>query len=163
MVTQSRLKQLSSYDPETGVFVWTLARRGVRVGQECGRISKTSGYRDIGVDGGLHKASRLAFVYMTGAYPRGVVDHINGNRSDDRWANLRDVSHSENCANVALRSDNTSGAHGVVWDAARSKWRAQIRVDGKKVNLGRFADKSEAIKAHKAASNEQWSHVRAIK
>src|SRR5690606_167269 len=104
----------------------------------------------------LHQAHRLAFLYMTGEMPEKVVDHINGDRSDNRWENLRCANQSQNMANVGIRSANTSGTPGVVWDKERQKWRAQLRVNGKKKNLGRFDSIEDAKATVNAAARQQW-------
>lgn len=155
MVTQAHLKSVLSYDPETGEFVWTAKRRSVRVGGVCGRINRY-GYREIGVGGALHQAHRLAFLYMTGEMPPSSVDHINGKRDDNRWCNLRAATQSQNMANVGVRRTNSSGIPGVVWDRDRNKWRAQLRIDGRKKNLGRFDTVEEARVAVFTAAREQW-------
>lgn len=154
-LTRARLADLLHYDPETGIFTWTKPRRGVRVGHEAGRLSAL-GYREIGVDYVLRRANRLAFLYMTGAMPPDgvVIDHINGVADDNRWANLRQATLSQNAINGRLRTNNTSGTHGVTFDAARDKWRAQIRIAGRKVNLGRFSRKEDAIAAYVMAAKE---------
>jgi hypothetical protein len=151
MLTAERARELLHYDAETGVFTWRKSRRGVRPGK-CGRVSPVHGYLDIRVDGVYCRAHRLAFLYMTGAFPPGDVDHINGNPSDNRWANLRPATRTQNSINCRVRKNNTSGAHNVVWDAPRQKWRAQIRIDGRRVNLGRFSEKEDAIRAYAAAA-----------
>lgn len=109
------------------------------------------GYIEIGLLGRLYRAHRLAFVYMTGEEPFHNVDHINGNRADNRWKNLRVCNQSQNMGNVGLRKNNTSGHPGVVFDKERGKWRAQIRIGGKKTNLGRFDDFEDAVEAHNLA------------
>ncbi len=151
MITQNRLKELLSYNPETGVFVWTKPRRGVVVGAECGRLS-VFGYRELCVDKKLMRAHRLAFLYMTGKLPDCDVDHINRVRNDNRWANLRLCNAAQNAANVDLKPSNTSGTKGVSWDGSRGKWLAQIRINGKKKNLGRFALVEDATDCYKKAA-----------
>lgn len=155
MLTQTHLRAVLHYDPDTGLFTWSQKRPGVIVGAECGRLS-IHGYREIGVGGKLHRAHRLAFLYMTGEMPNAVVDHINGVKHDNRWCNLRQASQSQNMANVGIQRDNTSGVHGVVWDAQRMKWRAQICTSGKKRNLGRYNTIDEAAEAYKQAALEHW-------
>jgi hypothetical protein len=151
-LSQERLKSLLHYDPTTGQFVWTAPRRGVIVGKECGRVSTCHGYREIGVDNRQYRAHRLAFLYMLGHCP-DEVDHINQDKSDNRWVNLRGATRPQNSANVAVGARrNTSGLIGVVWDKSRSKWRAQIRISGRKTNLGRFESREEAARAHDAAA-----------
>lgn len=127
----------------------------MRVGDECGR-KHSSGYREIGIGGSLQRAHRLAFIYMLGIDPPHFVDHINGIRDDNRWSNLRMATQSQNMANVGKQVDNTSGAPGVVWDRSRSKWRAQICVNGKKKNLGRYSEFDAAVEAYKAAARAAW-------
>lgn len=85
-----------------------------------------------------------------------MVDHINRNKTDNRWANLRQATHRENMGNMGLRRANTSGFVGVVWDRTRGKWRAQIRLDGKKTNLGRFDDPIQAAMVHDEAARRNF-------
>jgi HNH endonuclease/AP2 domain len=150
-VTQARLKELVIYDPETGEFRWRVSRPGAHAGDLCGRIN-SYGYREIGVDRVLYRAQRLAVLYMTGSWPTKVVDHVNRDRADNQWVNLRQANQSCNSVNAALKRSNTSGLIGVTWDSDRQKWRAQIRINGRKTNLGRFASPKEAAIAHDAAA-----------
>jgi hypothetical protein len=156
-LTQSELQELLHYDPLTGVFTWLKARRGVKVGAECGRIN-VHGYREIGVKLKLRQANRLAWLYMKGELPPDnmEVDHRNRDKADNRWDNLRLATKSQNAANVATKTNNTSGIPGVVWDAQRNCWRAQLRVDGVKKNLGRFATKEEAAAKVASVAKAQW-------
>ena len=102
-------------------------------------------------------AHRVVWKMMTGEDP-AFLDHINGNKSDNRIANLRSVSAQTSSRNLPRRSTNTSGVQGVSWIAARCKWLAQINVGGKNVNLGRFATLEEAVAARKAAEVELGYH-----
>ena len=155
-LTQSRLKDLIHYDPHTGAFTWAKARPGAALGAPCGRVSKTTGYRDIGVDKKLHRANRLAWLYMTGEWPDGQVDHKNRIKHDDRWDNLRLATRSQNGANVDTKESNTSGHVGVSWDKGRQKWLAQIRIGGIKKNLGRFTEKADAIAKYQEAAKSEF-------
>lgn len=146
MLTADRLRELVAYDPETGAFRWRVSRPGCRAGDACGRVS-IFGYVEIGVDGRLHRANRLAVLYMTGAWPNGVVDHVNRARADNRWCNLRVATHRENCLNSKPRGQ----VKGISWDTSRAKWLAQARIGGVKKNLGRFACLGAAVKAHREA------------
>ena len=142
IVTQERLQSLISYCPTSGVFKWKIARtRGVVAGSVAG--TDRHGYIVISIDGGSFYAHRLAFLLMTGAWPSGVVDHINGDRSDNRWGNLRDVPHFVNMQNLKKSPNSSSiGLLGVTrW---RGKFKAQIRVGGKNYNLGTFNIAEEA-------------------
>lgn len=152
-ITAERLKELVEYDPDTGEFVWIVkARPACRVGDLCGRISR-QGYHEIGLDYRLYRANRLAWLYMTGEWPDRDVDHINRVKSDNRWSNLRLATRSQNSANVdvALRR-GTSGYLGVTFDKSRDRWRAQIRIGGRKVNLGRYTDPVEAARVYDDAA-----------
>ena len=106
----------------------------------------------------MWRANRLAVLYMTGALPPDNmdVDHINRDRADNRWSNLRLATRSQNMANVVLKATNSSGVSGVVWVEGRKIWRAQLRVNGIKKNLGRFATQEEAAAAVQSAAQEQW-------
>lgn len=154
-MTQDRLKRLLCYDPITGEFRWLLKRSGVRAGAVCGRVNP-EGYREISVDNVLVRANRLAVFYMTGQWPVDEIDHRNRVKNDNRWENLRSASRVQNAANVGVRPCNTTGVLGVVWDKDRSKWRAQIRIGGKKTNLGRFDRKLDAVNAYNEAAAREF-------
>jgi hypothetical protein len=146
-LTHERLKSQLQYNPETGDFFWLQRRRGVQTDRPAGRVSKAHGYKDICIDGVLHRAHRLAFYWMDGAWPEGVVDHINGVKHDNRWCNLRSCSQSQNMMNGPIRSNNKTGVVGVSWDKSRQRWLAQVRLNGKKKNLGRYQTKEQAMQA----------------
>jgi len=152
--TSERLRELFSYDPDTGVFV-RLVRTNprVHVGDVAGCIS-SAGYLRIRVDIGQYYAHRLAFLYMTGSWPTFDIDHKNGNGLDNRWDNLRSATRSQNMANTKLPLTNTSGYKGVRWDKARGKWRAEIRIKGRSRHLGLFATAEEAHAAYMEKARE---------
>ena len=154
MPTQERLKELLSYDQNTGVFVW-LAQTSSRakIGDIAGTLMAI-GYRLIGIDGKLYRAHRLAWFYMTGDWPVAGMDHINGVKDDNRWDNLREATQAENSQNMAIRSDNTSGYMGVCWDRRKGKWQAQIKVAGRNKHLGYFDMPEAAHAAYLAAKAE---------
>jgi len=121
-LTAERLREVLRYEPETGVFVWRVrAARRIHVGAVAGNISPSSGYRFIGVDCRLYGAHRLAWLYMTGEWPKHQVDHVNMDCADNRWANLRDATCSQNTANSCVRINNKSGFKGVSWDKRRRR------------------------------------------
>jgi hypothetical protein len=143
-LTQERLKELLHYDPETGLFTWVgRAYRSVRLGRVAGNINKVSGYVQIRVDGHPCYGHRLVFLYMTGRLPENSVDHINGNRSDNRWKNLRDATNQENAQNQRrAKSGTRSGVMGACKDATRDKFNA------KTIYLGRYDTAEEANAAY---------------
>jgi hypothetical protein len=96
----------------------------------------------------------MAWLLQTGLWPSGDIDHINGDRSDNRWVNLRDVSKSKNARNAKQNSRNKSGFNGVSWCHHKKRWIAHIGLLGRFVVLGRFLTKEEAIKARRAADIE---------
>lgn len=158
MLTQERLKEVARYCPDTGIFTWKVTHsNNAKVGSECGYLN-TLGYRAMVIHGERHLAHRLSWLYMAGSFPANNIDHINQKRNDNRWENLRDVTQRENIRNSTLRSDNTSGFTGVCWNKRKSKWAAQIQVDGKNKNLGLFSDINDAIAARKAANIKHGFH-----
>jgi len=151
-ITQTRLKALLHYDPDTGIFRWIGRKHGrASLKTSAGHIGKRDGYTLIGIQGRLYPAHRLAWLYVHGVYPEGDTDHINRVRHDNRIANLRDVTHAQNCQNNAVRTNSTSGQLGVTWDRLNERWRAKIMVAGKHYCLGRYADLDAAVAARKAA------------
>ena len=157
MLTQEKLKKILDYNYETGVFVRRGLIRGVRTGKEAGTITPC-GYRSILVDGSHYLAHRLAWMYVNGSWPKEYTDHINHIRSDNRIINLREVNKFENQKNQSLSAANKSGITGVYWNKAAGKWRSQIRVCGKQLYLGRFADKFEAVCARLSVNNKYGYH-----
>src|SRR4029450_2313606 len=112
-LTAERLRELLDYDPETGDFTWKVNRRCVRSGSVAGNVNCVDGYCYIGVDARRYHAHRLAWLYIKGAWPNDQIDHINGNKADNRFANLRQATHSQNQANGGRYSNNASGYNGV--------------------------------------------------
>lgn len=149
-LTVDELRHALSYDPETGVFTWHRpAAHNVKAGQrataKCG-----AGYGHIMVKRRRYKAHVLAWLYVHGEWPTGVVDHINGIKDDNRISNLRLATRSLNAANSARRSCSTSGFKGVT--ACKKRWRAQITVNQRVVYLGLYATKEAAHAAYANAA-----------
>jgi hypothetical protein len=155
LLTQKRLKELLSYDEDTGLFTWSrnVSSTG-RSGGVAGCVDKTTGYRRVRLHKRLYHAHRLAWLYVHGEWPPYEVDHINGNRSDNRMANLRCATRVQNMHNNGRRIDNKSGFKGVCWYPSRNKWLAKIQTYGRAKNLGYYDNKDDAIAAYKAAAAE---------
>jgi len=150
-LTQERLKELLDYDPDTGLFVWKVRRSGMaEAGSVAGNTNSTD-YRRISCDYNSYLSHRLAFLFMEGSFPPALVDHINHDKADNRWANLRHVTKVENNRHNAMQTNNISGVTGVCWHKQNKKWRAFIHPDGKAIHLGSTSDKDEAIRWRKAA------------
>jgi hypothetical protein len=145
LLTAERLRELLDYAPGTGLFYWRVSTGSVRKGTQAGSYSGDVRIRIGGHHCGAH---RLAWLYVYGRHPKGVVDHINGNRFDNRIANLRECSRAENMRN--LKGRGTSGFKGVF--AHRKKWLARICVNRKDHYLGVFNTKEEAGAAYDAAA-----------
>lgn len=152
-LTQERLMQLLDYNRETGEFrrkVQAGAYDRFPVGSLAGWSNK-EGYRYIRLEGRVYRASRLAYLYMTGEWPAEQIDHKNCNVSDDRWKNLRPASQSQNKRNNRLRKDSGTGYKCVVHDKSRDKYRWQVVVDGKRRKSGkRFDTAAEAYADYQA-------------
>jgi len=136
-----RLKTL--YEISDGVFVRRVSRSGPN--GKAGSVAGTdlNGYVAIRVDRVSYLAHRLVWLLNHGRFPAGEIDHINGQKADNRIENLREVNHRTNCENeVRARNNNKLGLLGVSLDAG--KFKAQININGKKVNLGRFRSATEA-------------------
>lgn len=149
-LTQARLKELLSYDPETGIFVWI---RTTRIGKVAGVINK-KGYLLIEINYKKHRAHRLAWLYVFGELPRSDLDHKNRVKTDNRIENLRYCSNMENHFNMGARSDNKSGFKGASWSKSNSKWVAKITVAGKQNHIGYFATAELAGAAYEAKASE---------
>ena len=137
---------LLSYDKETGLFVWLVSRNNNSTqGSIAGHVNE-HGYRLIGVGYKLLRAHRLAWFMAHGYWPKGQIDHINGNRDDNRICNLRDVNSSINNQNYrkAKSSNKTSGLLGVWLDKKSKKWATAITVGEKQIWIGRFNTPEEA-------------------
>jgi hypothetical protein len=168
--TISFLRSLLRYDPDTGKLFWRERTPDMFSGNGNGgsvtscRIWNTRfankealacdsghGYLVGVIQGSPFYAHRVAWAIHYGAWPKREIDHINGDRSDNRIKNLRDVSRSLNGKNVKMYTRNTSGHTGVSWDQVNKKWRVQIVIDGKDRCLGRFESVEDAIAVRKAA------------
>jgi hypothetical protein len=145
----AELWRLLRYFTATGIFRWNIrAAQHVKAGDVAGSPNGR-GYTQIKLRGRSYPAHRLAFLYMTGAWPEADVDHINGVRSDNRWENLRPATNAENAQNAKRRKDNTSGLAGVTRRGRR--WRAQINAGGVRHNLGHHDTAEQAYAAHAEA------------
>lgn len=152
-LTLERLRALIDYNPETGSMVWKISTSNRNpVGSEAGTIMK-HGYRHISIDGKRYLAHRLAWFYFHGSWPK-EIDHIDRDRSNNKLANLRLATRSQNSMNKGTRSDNKSGVTGVTLHKGSQKWRATIHKDGKQVQVGMFETIEEAAKAYQEAANE---------
>ena len=153
-LTAEQLKATFDYDAETGVFLWKIRpSRAVKAGDVAGCTEKRIGYITIGIEGRIYKAHRLAWLYTHGEWPKGLIDHINGNKADNRICNLRDVFADGNSQNVRKPNvRNKSGFMGVIW--FQNKWRASMSVNGKSKWLGDYSTPEEAHQVYLEAKRK---------
>lgn len=151
-LTAEHLRSVLKYDPETGVFTRVRSTMTSLVGKPAG-WPQGNGYWCVGVGSFQYLRSRLAWLYVNGKWP-SEIDHINGDPSDDRIANLRECSRRENICNRRKPKHNQSGFKGVCRVGDSKNWRAHIRVDGRQIHLGTFPDPESAHAAYRAAAEE---------
>jgi len=168
--SQEYLQECFHYEPTTGKLFWKdrprehfNSSRGYKnfklqfAGKEVTSKSR-NGYVYPCVDGRLVYAHRVIWKMVHGECPEYQIDHINGIRDDNRLENLRVVSNQENQRNAKRRKDNTSKVVGVSWHNRDEVWCANIKVDGKQINLGNFTDKIDAIYARYYAEQDYGYH-----
>lgn len=154
-VTLERLREVLDYDHETGVFRWKLYRGKAKAGKVAGTVtgSKRCRYIQIQIDGVIYKAHRLAWFYVNGHWPEKELDHENTTGTDNRIANLREVTHLMNQQNLrAAHADSEVGLLGVVRNG--SGFSARIMAEGKKHHLGTFRTPEAAHAVYVKAKRE---------
>ena len=152
MITQKRLKELLSYDKNTGIFVWI--KNSNSNNSSKNRLGKTAGcnsagYKLILIDKRLYKAHRLAWLYEHGVFPEEDIDHVDGTKDNNAIDNLRVVSKAENSQNQRkARKDNKLGLLGVYFNKLTNTFRSRIMVKGKMIEIGSFSTAEEAYQAY---------------
>lgn len=145
------------YEPETGKLFWRdcedmpMGWLSQHRDNEAFTAKTNLGYKTGGINRRLFKAHRVIWAMCHGHWPEKEIDHINGDRSDNRIENLREADRSGQGKNMAMRHDNKSGFSGVYFHKASKKWTAQIYLDGVRVSLGYFKSKEEAAAKRKIA------------
>lgn len=145
--TADRLRELVSYDPETGVFTALVKRRGLNVGESIG-TAHHSGYLICSIDGHRNLLMhRLAWLYMMGEMPVAQIDHRNGNKSDNRWENLRLATFGQNQMNKGGWNKHLKGVN-----AGKRGFTARIMACGRSYYLGHFKTAEAAHAAYQEAA-----------
>jgi hypothetical protein len=152
-LSANRLRKLLNYAPATGVFRWRGHKGPNNVGTVAGSISRPKDYRLICIDGKIYRANRLAWLYMTGKWPKLEIGYINHKTSDTRWANLRAMTPSQRGA--TSRTRNKLGVRGV-WITKSGKYVARIRVAGERKYLGLFDTIEKASVAYTRAAKDAF-------
>ena len=149
------LKEFLDYNPDTGIFTWIKIPNNnrVKVGQVAGVMNSWTCYIQIRFKGIGYKAHRLAYYMYHGVDPLGkCIDHIDGDKANNKIDNLRLATNSQNAMNRHnVPSNNTSGISGVDWHKSVKKWHSRIMVDGVRKSLGFFINIEDARKARKEA------------
>lgn len=169
------LRRLLRYEPDSGKLFWLqrtpdlfiagfhsaatqCARWNSRhAGNEAFTCWVLSGYPHTTIFGRTYHAHRVIFALVTSEWPEHDVDHINGNRGDNRWRNLRSVTHVTNSRNAAISTRNSTGATGV-HRHRETDWTARIGVGGKTLYLGVFRTFEAALASRKAAERQYGFH-----
>lgn len=137
--SQAKLREDFTYDPETGDFI--------RYDGRWGGVSKR-GYIQLTYEGTTYVVHRLIWMWVYSEEPE-QIDHINGDRQDNRLENLRNVDHKTNCRNKRKSTANKSGFNGVIWDIETWQWRAQININGKTIHIGSYNTPQDAADARR--------------
>lgn len=161
-ITPELCRQLLRYEPETGKLFWLQRADNPQfTGRWAGKEAFTclcAGYRTGRLFDHLFMAHRVIWAICNGAWPKQDIDHISGNRSDNRLSNLRAVDRTTNTQNQGLCRRNKSGHVGVSWCAERGKWDARIKANGRVVLLGRHGSFEDAVAARTAAEVRYGFH-----
>jgi len=155
--TVEQLRDRYAYDPETGVVTY---RHGLRhrpdyAGREVGSIAP-NGYRVARFGPRLYGIHRLIWLMQTGEWPELGIDHINRNKTDNRWSNLRLATKRQNAANSGPLRTSKSGIRGVCYDERLRKWIARGRVNGKSTYFGCYATADEAAQKYREVARMQY-------
>jgi len=167
-ITADEVNQLLAYNPDTGALTWkartpdmfedgahsaehTCAKwNGRYSGKEAGNV-KSSGYRKLSIFNRSFRAPRIIWLLMTGAWPKGEVDHVNLNKDDNSWSNLRQASRAQNNSNKSARPSE-SGIKCVRFQKSSGNWLARISVRGQEIHLGSFDSSEAASRAYAEAA-----------
>ena len=144
MLTKEQVRLELNYDPETGIFTRKTPSKKYKIGEIVG--CDCNGYVYICCDKKNRYAHRLAWLYVYGYIPK-YVDHINGNKKDNRIANLRETTISQNMHNSKKPKNNTSGIKGVYFHKKSQKWMARVHLNNKCIYLGIFENIEDAQKS----------------
>jgi hypothetical protein len=161
-ITSEELKRLLTYNHNSGEFnwksrtdvskSWNSRYAGRSAGTEC------NGYVKISINKKIYYAHRLAYLFMEGVEPDGEIDHIDGDRKNNRYENLRLVTSMENKRNMSTPRNNSSGTMGVRYRKDKNKWLAYISINNKSVHLGYFTSRELACSARLKAEKENGFH-----
>jgi len=155
-LTHEYLKSILHYDPDTGIFTRLVYKSSsAKTGCIAGYLTK-SGYICITIDYKRYYSHRLAWLYMTGVWPKHQIDHADGVKRNNIFSNLREATNSENGMNKPMQSNNTSGYIGVYFNKINKNWNSRISLNKKQIHLGCFNTPEEAHKAYLEATKKYF-------
>ena len=158
-LTQSQLQSIFTYDPFTGVVTWTHGVSNMPANSIAG-CTNQSGYKVVTVEGKSFRLQRVIWILMFGHIPDGFyVDHINGNKLDNRLQNLRLATNSQNQQNRPAPKNNTSGYRGVTWHKQANKWMARLCHNKRRITIGFYDTPHEAYQAFKNEAKRLFTHA----
>ncbi len=144
LMTRELALSLWYYDPDTGIMYNKPSRHNAKAGSVAGSKNDNRGYIRIGYEGKRYYLHRLAFLMMTGSWPADEIDHIDRNNENNKWDNIRSVTHIENNHNKYTNNH----FRGVSWDKHAKKWRGfASKINKKQKSLGYFTKYDDAVKA----------------
>lgn len=137
------------YNPSTGALTWKISpAQCIKPDKVVGSINKLSGYRLLSFNKKTYRSHRIIWALMTGYWPSNNIDHINLNRADNRWVNLREATAQENMRNKKSAKNSSSHYKGVCWHKRDKIWQSVLRIGGKNLHLGYFQNEADAAKAY---------------
>lgn len=152
IVPHDLFKEFLAYDPDTGVMRWKKKPCDrIMAGAIAGTV-RPDGYIQIRLFRKFYMAHRIAFLLMTGRWPHEEIDHINCDRANNRWSNLREATRQQNQVNQPITAANKSGLKGVSWHRRDNRWMARIRRAGKATYIGIYDSPEEAHAAYIVAA-----------
>ena len=156
-IDQALVNKFFNYDPVSGELSWRLPTRRTHVGDVV-RSLNNKGYLVVGLAGKIILVHRVIWLMQTGVFP-DQVDHIDHNRTNNSWVNLREVNNSDNQKNRSKSSNNTTGVTGVSVVKSTGMLKASIRVNNRTIHIGTYKSLTEAKAARKAAEVRYGFHT----
>lgn len=149
------LHSLLRYDPDSGHLFWLALGKG-RIKKRPAGTRLSTGYIGVVIGPKRYYAHRICWALYHGRWPEEQIDHINGDKTDNRITNLREATNLQNGKNLKMSVRNTSGVTGVTFDRANNKWRATLKANGRSIYLKRWDTFEQAVEARKAAEKQYF-------